>query len=126
MIVLHEITGVVMAGQKRGKTLGFPTANLLLTEDIPEGIYAATVTIKNKLYQAATFIGNAKTFNESDKKAESYIFDFDQTIYGEEITVKLYQKIRNNQNFSSVEELVSQMIEDVKNITKFFKENLTD
>ena len=64
MEYLYLIRGKVRSGAKRGKSLGFPTANILLHQKIPEGIYASIVTIKEKAYYAATFIGGAKTFDE--------------------------------------------------------------
>ncbi len=117
---IYIFSGTVITGQKRGRELGFPTANILLSHDIPEGIYASLVTIKNHTYQAATFIGNAKTFNEMDVKAEAYIIDFSDTIYGEEITLRLFKKIRSNLSFSSIDRLIDQMHKDVKNVRDFF------
>jgi riboflavin kinase/FMN adenylyltransferase len=116
----YIFSGIVIAGKKRGAELGFPTANVMLAQDIPEGIYASLITIKNNSYQAATFIGSAKTFNETEVKAESYILDFSESIYGEKVTVKLFKKIRSNHAFSSVDELIEQMHKDVKEIRSFF------
>lgn len=118
---LYIIRGVVQSGEKRGKDLGFPTANIPLTQDIPEGIYAATVTIDANVYQSATFVGSAKTFNKTDQKVESYILDFSEDIYGRQIIVTIYKKIRDNQKFTTVEELKIQMTEDIKKIRDFFK-----
>ncbi len=118
---LYTLSGVVVKGQKRGKKLGFPTANIPLTTTIPEGIYAAKIQVKDKIYYSATFIGNAKTFSEQDSKAESYILAFSDDIYGEEVTIWLYHKIRDNQFFTSADELVKQMHKDIKAIRHFFK-----
>jgi len=118
---LYKINGVVIHGDGRGKPLGFPTANVALTQKIPEGIYASDVTIDGNVYQAASFIGSAQTFEKADIKLESYIFDFDEDIYGETITVRLYKKMRENKKFDSIEELVAQMHGDVAAIKEFFK-----
>jgi riboflavin kinase/FMN adenylyltransferase len=117
---LFTLSGVVIQGQHRGKELGFPTANIPLNQPIPEGIYAAKLQVKGKTYLSATFIGSAKTFNETDVKAESYILDFFDDIYGEEVVVQLFHKTRGNKSFSSVDDLVSQMNEDIKDIRSFF------
>jgi riboflavin kinase/FMN adenylyltransferase len=115
------LSGTVISGQKRGATLGFPTANILLSQDVPEGIYASFFTVKNHTYQAATFIGSAKTFNEIEVKAESFILDFSDTIYGENVTISLFKKIRENQAFSSADELIEQMQKDIEIIRHFFE-----
>ena len=80
---LYTFWGKVRRNKGRGKLLGYPTANIALHRRIPEGIYASVVTWKHANYRAATFIGQAKTFNESDYKAECYLLDFNQDLYGE-------------------------------------------
>ncbi len=117
---LYKIDGIVIRGENRGKSLGFPTANIALHTEIPEGIYAADVIIDGKIYHAASFVGSAKTFENSEVKLESYILDFDQDIYGKSVTVKLYKKIRDNEKFDSVEHLTAQIQKDVEDIRKFF------
>jgi len=109
-----------MKGENRGKELGFPTANMRLHKKIPEGIYAASVTINGKMYCAAAFVGSAKTFQQTQVKVESYLFDFSGDLYGKWITVRLYKKIRENKKFVLVDELTSQMHQDVKDIKEFF------
>lgn len=115
---LFFIRGKVRHGNKRGRLLGFPTANVFLHQQIPEGIYASTIVIHKKIYKAVTFIGEAKTFNEKDYKAETYIFDFSKNIYDTWMTIRLYKKIRGNKKFNSEKELITQMKDDVKNTRK--------
>jgi riboflavin kinase / FMN adenylyltransferase len=117
---LHKISGVVVRGESRGKTLGFPTANIRLSRKIPEGIYASTVSLNGSIYRAASFIGAAKTFQQKEVKLETYLFDFERDIYGRRIIVRLYKKIRGNKKFDSVEELVERMKKDVEEIKEFF------
>ena len=119
---LYRISGTVQYGDRRGKELGFPTANIRLHKKIPEGIYAGTVLINGKVYQSAVFVGSAKTFQKTHVRVECYIFDFDKTIYGKWITVRLYKKIRDNQMFNSAEELVVQMNKDIEEIKAFFSD----
>ncbi len=118
------LKGDVTHGKKRGKSLGFPTANIRLEVIVPEGVYVSSVKVDNKEYAAATFIGAAKTFNESEFRAESYILDFDRDIYGKNILIKLYNKIRENRKFASEEELVSQMEKDILQVKKYFQETV--
>lgn len=114
------VRGKVVKGASRGKDLGFPTANIAIHKKIEEGIYVAKVKINSKKYNALTFIGSAKTFGEKDYKAESFILDFSEDLYGKIITVHLLKKIRDNKKFNSQEELVAQMQEDVAVARKFF------
>lgn len=106
---------------KRGKKLGFPTANVNLYKKIPEGIYVSKTKIGKSIYPGLTFIGIAKTFNEKKLHAETYILDFKKNIYDKWISVKLLKKIRGNKKFKSAEELVEQMKEDEKKARKYFK-----
>lgn len=120
MTGIITIIGKVIKGKSRGKALGFPTANIKLHKNIPEGVYASLVKIGGKTCTAATFIGSPKTFGEKDYKAESFIFDFIEDIYGRRITVTLLKKIRPNRKFTSVDELTAQIRKDVLVIRKFF------
>lgn len=117
---LFTLRGKVKKGKNRGKFLGFPTANINLHKKIPQGIYTSIVKIDNKKYFAATFIGSAKTFNENEYKAESYILDFNQSIYGKWITVTLLKKLRGNKKFDSEQKLIDQMKKDILATRNFF------
>jgi len=123
-IALFTFWGKVMHGKKRGKLLGYPTANVPLHKHIPEGIYASQVKIASQHFFSVTFIGAAKTFNEKDVKAETYIFDFDKNIYGQWITVMLYKKLRDNKTFSSEKALTIQIKKDIDNAKNFLSTTL--
>lgn len=131
MKALYIFWGKVKGGAKRGKDLGFPTANIALHKRIAEGIYVSVVKIrpstslrmKKKTFSAATFIGSAKTFGEKEYKAESFLLDFDKNIYGKWITVTLLHKIRENKKFTNEKELREQMKKDVEEVRKYFKED---
>jgi len=114
------LRGKVKKGAKRGKELGFPTANIALHQKIEEGIYLAKVKFDKKSYNALTFIGRAETFNETEVKAESYLLDFSGNLYGRFITIQLLKKIRDNKKFTSKEELIKQMNDDLTIARKFF------
>jgi|SRR5581483_251691 len=112
--------GKVKEGKKRGKLLGFPTANISLSRKIPEGVYVSKLKAHGKNYAAVTFVGSAKTFGEKEYKSESYILDFNKNIYGEWVTIELFKKIRGNKKFSSEKLLITQMKEDIVNAEKVF------
>lgn len=118
---MYTITGTVRKGNQRGRALGFPTANVALSETLPEGIYVSNLTLNDTEYQAITFIGEAKTFHETVYQSETYILDFDEDIYDLEITVNLLKKIRDNQKFTTVDALVLQMREDEKKTRAYFR-----
>ena len=117
----YTFRGKVRGGAKRGRDLGFPTANLAVHRQIPEGVYVSTVTIEGKRYPAATFVGSAKTFGETAYKAESYILDFSRDIYGTWITVSLVKKIRGNKKFSGASALIAAINSDVAKVRKYFR-----
>lgn len=114
------IRGVVDKGHGRGKDLGFPTINFKLLEIIPDGIYLSQIVIQNKTYNALTFIGAAKTFGEIEQNVETYVLNFDNDVYGENVSVMLLEKIRDNQRFNSEEELIQQMEKDKKQAEDYF------
>lgn len=120
---MYKFWGKVRTHNKRGKTLGFPTANVNLTKNIPEGIYISKTKLKGLWYSSLTFIGKAKTFNEKRFHAETYILDFNKDIYGKWISVNILKKIRENKKFNSAEELISQMKKDEEIARKYFKQD---
>ena len=113
--------GKVKKYNQRGKKLGFPTANVALRKNIPEGIYVSWTKLSNKQYPSLTFIGKAKTFDETRFHAETYILDFNKNIYGKWISVELIKKIRQNKKFNSVEDLIKEMKKDEQIARKHFK-----
>lgn len=118
---MFKFWGKVRTHNKRGKKLGFPTANVDLHQKIPEGIYISKTKIGKKEYSSVTFIGIAKTFNEQKFHAETYILDFKRNIYGQWISVRLLKKIRGNQKFKSVGNLIKQMKKDEQETRKYFQ-----
>ena len=112
--------GKVKKGSKRGKLLGFPTANFSLHKKIQQGIYVSQTKFLGKVFQSVTFIGNAKTFGEKDIKAETYILNFNKNLYGKFITIKLLKKIRGNKKFKSEKDLIRQIKRDLDATKKYF------
>ena len=122
----YSFAGVVVRGDKRGRELGFPTANLKIENEVKLlpaiGIYAVEVTVKEKKYLALLSIGKRPTFYTSGEIVpEVYIYDFDDDIYDEFITVDMIERIRGEEKFTSADELVKQMNEDKINGMKIFQ-----
>ncbi|EKD84750.1 MAG: Riboflavin biosynthesis protein RibF [uncultured bacterium] len=118
---MNKFWGKVRKHNQRGKKLGFPTANVNLRKKIPEGIYISQTKIGQNLFPSLTFIGIARTFEEKNFRAETYILDFEKNIYDKWISVKLIKKIRDNKKFSSIPELIAQMEKDEQVARKYFK-----
>lgn len=117
------ITGTVQDGNKRGKALGFPTVNLRTELKLAEGVYFSKTLHHNTWHNSLTFIGAAKTFDETDYLTETYILDFNKGLYGDSISVQILKKLRGNIKFPSVRELVEQMKKDEEEARKFFSQN---
>lgn len=113
----YELTGIVEQGNKLGRTLGYPTANLKVPEHklIPcDGVYAGTAIVKRKHSPAAISIGIRPTVSDDNaRKVEVYILDFDVNIYGKEITVKFLSYLRPQIKFENLEKLQSAMADDI-------------
>lgn len=118
---LQVLWGKVKRGKDRGKGFGFPTANIPFRKPIDEGVYISQTRVEKTVYPSLTFIGAAKTFDEYDVWAETYIFSFSEDIYGQWITVTLLKKIRGNKKFRSVESLLAQMKRDEKRAQDYFR-----
>ena len=111
-----SITGRVVQGEKLGRMLGFPTANLDLDSHyklIPaDGIYAVTVTHESKQYKGMLYIGQRPTVGGVHQTIEVNIFDFDKTIYGETLSVQFIGSIRQDIKFNDLEALKKQLALD--------------
>jgi len=108
----------VVHGDKRGRKIGFPTANLEIENHramLPNGAYAVNVNFQGENFCGMTNIGNNPTFNVNDRRLEVFINDFNKDIYGQEISVSFLEKLRDEQKFNSVDELVNQLRQDLKN-----------
>ncbi|MCW6678731.1 bifunctional riboflavin kinase/FAD synthetase [Anaerococcus sp. NML200574] len=124
----YKIRGEVVHGKHRGRTLNFPTANLELNFPyvIPkDGVYLTRILVRDKYYYALTNIGSNPTFETSqDKKIESYIYDFNQHIYGENISVEFIEFFRPDFKFNSAEELIEQMDKDKAQGLEYIEKHL--
>lgn len=111
----HFVSGRVVSGHRRGRELGFPTANVQArTEVLPlDGVYATLLEIGERRLRSVTNVGVNPTFGESSRTVESFIMDFDEQIYGEPVKVIFVRRIREERNFSTTALLVDQMKRDV-------------
>lgn len=116
--------GIVVHGDARGRTIGFPTANLAPIDRtfLPaDGVYVADVVIDGKRYRSMTSVGKNVTFGGTELRLEANIFDFSGEIYGKTIEIIWLDKIRDMVKFNSIEELVAQLKAD-KKVAETFKE----
>ncbi|CFX67825.1 Riboflavin kinase, bacterial [Syntrophomonas zehnderi OL-4] len=108
--------GIVVEGDQRGRQLGFPTANVGIDRiySIPaRGVYAAKAWLNNQEYSAVVNIGSKPTFyNEYPVSIEAHLIDFTGDIYGQEVSLSLIEKLRDEERFASVEELIAQIGRD--------------
>ncbi len=114
----YSMTGVVATGDKRGRELGFPTANIEpdIVAVVPEnGIYATFAEVDGVTYRAATSIGVRPTFDtDGGRTIEAFLLDFDGDLYGKRLRLEFVTRLREEVAFSSVEKLVEQMNKDVE------------
>lgn len=118
----YGLCGTVIHGNKLGRTIGFPTANLMLSFKLKllpqDGVYAAFVFFKGKQYKAMLNIGFKPTVLGSSRSIEVHLFNFDEEIYGEYLEVELIQKVRNEKTFSSLSKLKEQLESDRETVIK--------
>lgn len=112
------LDGVVVAGDRRGRDLGFPTANVeVRSEPPPDGVYAGWLErADGSRHLAAISIGNRPTYygRGGERLVEAYVLDFDGDLYGEHVTVRVSAKVRDQVRFMDNDELIEQMRRDVE------------
>lgn len=119
----YSVSGKVIDGKKLGRTIGYPTANIEVDELklLPKkGAYIVEVYVKNKFYKGMLSIGTNPTVNGDKLTVEVYILDFNEDIYGDEITVKFRDFLHEEIKFESLEKLIERLDED-KRLTKEFE-----
>jgi riboflavin kinase/FMN adenylyltransferase len=118
-----RIGGVVIEGDRRGRELGYPTANVALPPglDVPEAVFAGTVQrADGSIYWSAISIGRRETFYGSNgvNLLEAFLLDFTGDLYGEHLSTTLLEVIREQARFDSVGELVAQIALDVQSVRR--------
>lgn len=113
----YSLNGTVICGRKLGRKLGFPTANLAVSAEMAlplSGVYVTKTHIDEKSYRSVSNIGRKPTVGEHNKNLETYIFNFDENIYGKEIKVEFLGFLRSEKHFKNLEDLKSAMETDKK------------
>ncbi|MTI82249.1 MAG: bifunctional riboflavin kinase/FAD synthetase [Firmicutes bacterium] len=112
------LTGTVITGERRGNTIGFPTANLNLDNKMlvpANGVYSVHVKINGDTYLGVANIGCKPTFNNgNNRNLEVHLLDFSGDLYGQEIRVSFIRHLRSEQKFNSVNELINQIRQDIE------------
>lgn len=112
----YKLAGPVVHGFERGRTIGFPTANISVAVDraLPGlGVYATRASVAGRSFLGATNIGRRPTFDAGHVSVETYLMDFEGDVYGERMDLEIVQRIREEVAFASVEELKTQIAADV-------------
>jgi len=124
----HFVSGTVVKGHRRGRELGFPTANISSQTEVmpPDGIYATLFDVRNKQWLSISSIGVNPTFGDGPRTVESFIFDFDGDIYGESVKLSFVKRIREERKFTIVNDLIGQINEDVKCAKAIFRDSPID
>lgn len=123
-----EVPGIVVHGDKRGRTMGFPTANVQAMEGcyIPAtGVYAVKILVQNEWYNGVCNVGYKPTFKKPEEKQlsiEVHILNFDKNIYGEEVIVGWYKRIRSERKFSGIDALIEQIEVDKQQAIHYFEQ----
>ncbi len=119
-----SIRGRVIKGDKIGRTIGFPTANIFVEESyklIPsDGIYAVTVDLVEGTFKGMAYIGQRPTINGMTRNIEVNIFDFNQEIYGQDITMTFMEFLRHDVKFTGLEALKIQLQQDKEDTLAYF------
>ena len=112
------VEGVVIGGNRLGRKLGFPTANIAIDDSlaVENGVYSSKVYVEGEEYVAMTNVGVRPSVDGSKRLLETHLFGFKGLLYGLILRVELYDKIRDEKRFSSVDELREQIAKDSEKI----------
>ena len=112
------VEGVVIGGNRLGRKLGFPTANIAIDDDlaVENGVYSSKVVVEGEEYVAMTNVGVRPSVDGTKRLLETHLFGFEGLLYGLTLRVELYDKIRDEKKFSSVNELREQIEKDFNKI----------
>ena len=113
----YRLSGPVVHGFERGRTIGFPTANISVAADraLPGlGVYATRAHVAGRTLQGATNLGKRPTFDAGHVSIETYLLDFEGDVYGERMDLEVCQRIRGEVAFASAQDLTAQIARDVE------------
>jgi riboflavin kinase/FMN adenylyltransferase len=112
----HFLRGPIIHGRERGRTIGFPTANIQSRTEClpPDGVYATRVVMEEGSYPSITNIGMRPTFHEPARTFEAHIFNFNRDIYGRDVKLEIIERIRPERKFESAQALAAQIASDLQ------------
>lgn len=113
----YRLAGEVIKGERRGHTIGFPTANLSVWEEqiVPQaGVYACLAQLGDDTFDAVTNIGYRPTFGGQSMTVETHLLDFDREIYGQQLALDFIARLRPEKKFDGIEALVAQIRQDIE------------
>lgn len=119
----HVLTGEVVSGRKLGRTLGIPTANLLIPEDVVQlryGVYACMAKVAGEAWPAVTNVGNRPTVGGHRVTVEPWLLGFEGDLYGKELTLEFHKFLRPEKKFDSLEALKEAIRENAEQTRSFF------
>lgn len=124
----YSTSGIVVHGDKRGRAIGFPTANIDVSEEYiipPTGVYAVRIKAGQTWFNGVCNRGFKPTFNHDKNKQtiEVHIFDFSGDLYGDSVTVEWHLRLRSEQKFAGIDQLVSQIEKDKQNALIYFEQH---
>jgi riboflavin kinase/FMN adenylyltransferase len=122
----YPLTGMVVQGDRLGRTLGFPTANLAIADPLKlipgDGIYAVYAETEGKTYRAMVHIGPRRTLDSDEKRIEVNLFDFEGDLYGKAVSLRFVKRLRAELKFDNLERLTEQMKMDKLHTLTIFGE----
>ncbi|CAM3736149.1 bifunctional riboflavin kinase/FAD synthetase [Mesobacillus thioparans] len=125
----YTTSGIVINGERRGRTIGFPTANVLMDDQYilpPTGVYAVKIQVNGKWHEGVCNVGYKPTFHQ-EKKAkpsiEVHIFQFNKEIYGESASIEWHLRLRSERKFEGIQQLVAQIEKDKQEAILYFEKN---
>jgi riboflavin kinase / FMN adenylyltransferase len=122
----YTMRGEIRHGNEIGRTMGFPTCNIVIDETMvtpTNGVYVTRAHVRGRLYDSVTNVGNKPTVGTYAKNIETNIFDFHEDVYGETMTVEFLEKIRDERKFASLDELKEQISSDKAYAISFHKKS---
>jgi riboflavin kinase/FMN adenylyltransferase len=123
----YLLRGEVVLGDRRGRSIGFPTANVSVDPAVivpARGVYAGLVRVGKDVHAACTNVGVAPTFERGESRVEAYLLDFQGDLYGRIVDVSFAHRVRSERRFSGVEELKEQIARDVEEARRITNDTL--
>ncbi len=122
----YTLSGTVVEGNRVGRTLGYPTANLRPDDKLlilpGQGVYAAVVCVQGKHYESMVNVGIRPTLDLENVTVEAHIFDFHQDIYGKHMEILFLERMRDEMRFNSLSELKMQLNKDARHARSLLQE----